>query len=49
MIGTTAYMPERYGAKLIEIATNILQDISVPPAIYMEHVFLTTENVDRYY
>ena len=49
LIGTTAYMPERYGTKLIEIATNILQGISVPPAIYMEHVFLTTGNIDRYY
>ncbi len=49
LIGTTAYMPERYGTKLIEIASNILQGISVPPAIYMEHVFLTVENIDRYY
>jgi ribose transport system substrate-binding protein len=49
LIGTTAYMPERYGAKLIEIATDILQGISVPPAIYIDHVFLTLDNIGRYY
>lgn len=49
LIGTTAYMPERYGEKLIEIATNILKGISVPPAIYNEHVFLTTDNVMTFY
>ncbi|MFK7803382.1 MAG: substrate-binding domain-containing protein [Anaerolineae bacterium] len=49
LIGTTAYMPERYGAKLIEIAANILQGISVPPAIYIEHVFLTYDNLDQFY
>ena len=49
MIGTTAYMPERYGERLIDIAVNILHGISVPPAIYIEHVFLTKENLDNYY
>lgn len=49
MIGTTAYMPERYGERLIDIAINILHGISVPPAIYIEHVFLTKENLDNYY
>ncbi|MFT7587582.1 MAG: ribose transport system substrate-binding protein [Cellvibrionaceae bacterium] len=49
LIGTTAYMPENYGAKLIEIAVNILQGVSVPPAIYIEHVFLTYDNLDQYY
>lgn len=49
LIGSTAYMPEQYGKRLIEIATNILTGISTPPAIYMEHVFLTKSNVDSYY
>ena len=49
LIGTTAYMPESYGEKLIEIAINILQGHSIPPAIYIDHVFLTPNNIDRYY
>lgn len=49
LVGTTAYMPEKYGERLIEIALNVLQGQSVPPAIYMEHVFLTRENCSRYY
>ena len=49
LIGTTAYMPERYGEKLVNIARDILRGISVPPAIYMEHVFLTLENINNYY
>ena len=49
LIGTTAYMPERYGVKLIEIATNILKGLSMPPAIYTEHVFLNIHNIDQFY
>jgi ribose transport system substrate-binding protein len=49
LIGSTAYMPERYGEKLLEIATAILQGKSVPPALYVEHVFLTRNNIDQYY
>ncbi len=47
LIGTTAYMPEKYGGKLIEIALDILQGKSVPPAIYMAHRLLTQENIGR--
>ncbi|MCO5185509.1 MAG: substrate-binding domain-containing protein [Anaerolineae bacterium] len=49
LIGSTAYMPERYGAKLLEIATAILQGKSVPPALYVDHVFVTRDNIDQYY
>jgi ribose transport system substrate-binding protein len=49
VIGSTAYMPELYGDKLLELALKILQGESVPPAVYTEHVFLTAENIDRYY
>ncbi|MEM7113086.1 MAG: substrate-binding domain-containing protein [Chloroflexota bacterium] len=49
LIGSTAYMPEQYGARLLEIAHQILHGESVPPAVYIEHVFLTRENLDRYY
>ncbi|MBE2220909.1 MAG: substrate-binding domain-containing protein [Anaerolineae bacterium] len=49
LIGSTAYMPERYGEKLAELAQKIFQGESVPPAIYMEHVFINAENIDTYY
>jgi ribose transport system substrate-binding protein len=49
LIGSTAYMPECYGANLLEIATAILQGKSMPPALYVEHVFVTRGNIDQYY
>lgn len=49
LIGSTAYMPERYGEKLMELALKILRGESVPPAVYMNHVFIDANNIDRYY
>jgi ribose transport system substrate-binding protein len=49
LIGSTAYMPERYGATLLELATDLLHGKSVPPALYVEHVFVTRDNINRYY
>jgi ribose transport system substrate-binding protein len=47
--GATAYWPERYGERLLNIALRILHDESVPPAVYIDHVLLNAENIDRYY
>jgi ribose transport system substrate-binding protein len=49
LIGSTAYMPERYGERLMELALKILKGESVPPAVYMDHVFINAENIDKYY
>jgi ribose transport system substrate-binding protein len=49
LIGSTAYMPERYGERLMELALKILRGESVPPAVYMNHVFIDASNIDRYY
>jgi ribose transport system substrate-binding protein len=49
LIGSTAYWPEKYGEKLIDVATKILKGEPVPPAVYNEHIFLTKENIDQYY
>lgn len=46
LIGAIAFMPESYGEKLIEIALSILNGESVPPAVYTEHSFITTANID---
>lgn len=49
IIGSTAYRPERYGEKLLELALKVLNGESVPPAVYIDHVFITPQNVDHYY
>ncbi|HMD89826.1 MAG TPA: substrate-binding domain-containing protein [Anaerolineaceae bacterium] len=43
IIGSTAYLPEKYGEKLIALALKILRGESTPPAVYMEHTFITAE------
>ncbi|MEO0561379.1 MAG: substrate-binding domain-containing protein [Chloroflexota bacterium] len=49
VVGSTAFRPEEYGRKLIELATSILAGDSVPPAVYIDHVFIDADNVDTYY
>ena len=49
VIGATAFWPERYGERLIEIAMRILKGEKVPPAVYIEHVFLDANNINDYY
>lgn len=49
IIGSTAYRPECYGEKLLELALKVLNGESVPPAVYVDHVFITPENVEQYY
>ena len=44
IIGSTAYWPEQYGEKIIPLALKILRGEPVPPAVYMEHTFVTTGN-----
>src|SRR5713101_6834159 len=48
-IGSTAYFPEKYGFKIIPAMLKLLQHQPVPPAIYVDHVFITKDNVDKYY
>ena len=40
IIGSTAYEPELYGEKLISLAQKILHGEPVPPAVYIDHVFI---------
>ena len=49
VIGSTAFMPEKYGERLVEIAFNILNDVPVPPAVYIDHTFINRNNVQDYY
>jgi ribose transport system substrate-binding protein len=49
LIGSTAYWPEQYGRRLIDVALQILSGEPVPPAVYNKHVFITRDNIDAYY
>ena len=49
VIGATAFWPERYGEKLMSIALQILRGDPIPPAVYVDHVFLDAQNIGEYY
>ena len=49
LIGSVAYFPERYGEQLIPLALSILGGTQTPPAVYVKHVLVTPQNVDRLY
>jgi ribose transport system substrate-binding protein len=49
LIGSTAFWPERYGQKLIEVALKVLKGEQVPPAVYMNHIFVCAENINEFY
>ncbi len=40
IIGSTAFLPEQYGSRLVELALKILRGEPVPPAVYMNHTFI---------
>ena len=40
-VGSTSYAPESYGARLIELAFKLLRGEPVPPAVYIEHTFVS--------
>jgi ribose transport system substrate-binding protein len=44
-VGSTSYSPETYGQRLIELALKILRGEPVPPAVYIEHVFVGPETL----
>lgn len=48
-IGTTRYAPEKYGEQLLNLALKILEGKPVPPAVYNQHVFITRDNINKYY
>lgn len=49
LVGATAFWPERYGERLMEIALKVLRGEQVPPAVYIDHVFLHTGNISQFY
>ncbi len=49
IIGSTAFNPDQYGEGLVALALKILRGEPVPPAVYVEHVFINPENIHLYY
>lgn len=49
IVGATAFRPEDYGEFLIKLALDILDGKQVSPAVYMEHFFVSPQNVNEYY
>jgi ribose transport system substrate-binding protein len=49
LIGSTAFWPEKYGEKLIDVALKVLGREQVPPAVYMDHVFISVQNIGKFY
>jgi ribose transport system substrate-binding protein len=48
-IGATGYFPEKYGFKLLPAMIDILECRPVPPSIYVDHVFITQDNLCEFY
>ncbi|MFN8457793.1 MAG: substrate-binding domain-containing protein [Anaerolineae bacterium] len=49
IIGSTAFMPERYGEKLVQMTLKILRGEAVPPATYIDHTLITPQNIELFY
>lgn len=48
-LGATAYFPEKYGFKIIPAMLDLLECRPVPPSVYVDHVFISKDNVCDYY
>lgn len=49
LVAATGYFPERYGNYLIPIGLMTLAGHELPPAVLVNHVMITKENVCEYY
>lgn len=48
-LGATGYFAENYGSYLIPAMLDLLECRPVPPAIYVDHVFINKDNLCEYY
>ena len=49
LVCSVGYFAETYGSHLIQLALDILNHKSVPPAVFIQHELITPENVNRVY
>ena len=48
-IGSTASFPEKYGEKILPVLLKAVAGEKMPAQFYTTHVFITKDNVDKYY
>ena len=48
-IGSTASFPEKYGEKILPVLLKAVGGEKMPAQFYTTHVFITKDNVDKYY
>jgi ribose transport system substrate-binding protein len=49
LVGTVGFFPEHYGSSILDLALDILQHKSIPPATYAQVQLITPENLNRIY
>jgi ribose transport system substrate-binding protein len=49
MMGSVAYFPERYGEAVMTLALDKLQGKLIPPATFVRHQLITSDNVESFY
>jgi ribose transport system substrate-binding protein len=49
LLGSVAYFPEKQGEQVLQTALEILAGKQVPPAVYIDHVWITPDNIATYY
>ncbi len=49
LVGSVAYFPEKYGTQVMSVALDILNRRPVPPAVFVKHQLVTSENVNHVY
>ncbi|MGH2379620.1 MAG: sugar ABC transporter substrate-binding protein, partial [Candidatus Limnocylindria bacterium] len=48
-VGTSDYRPTKYGDDLLPLACDLLAGEQIPPEVFVEHVFLTRDNIAEFY
>jgi ribose transport system substrate-binding protein len=49
LVCSVAYFPETYGARIVQLALDILKHKPVAPAVFVEHELITADNVNKIY
>lgn len=49
LVGSVGFFPERYGEAVISLALDKLQGKEIPPATFIKHRLITSENVSSFY
>lgn len=47
--GSTAYFPEKYGDFIVPALIRLMNGEKLPPALYVDHLFIDIENLDQFY